>query len=737
MKILMTLMGLEIGGAETHVVELSKALKNMGHEIVVASNGGVYQKELEEYGIRHIKIPLHSKKPTCFIKSYFLLKKLFDNESFDIVHAHARIPAYICGLLAKKYSFRYVTTAHWVFKITPLWKKLANWGEKTIAVSDDIKEYLIKNYGVWSDNIFTTINGIDTVKFSKDTDWSDIKKEFSLNDDSYRILYVSRMDDSRSAVAFMTSSAMPEILKIKPNAELIIVGDGNDFERLKAHTDKINNTIGKEVIKLTGARVDINKFVASADAFVGVSRSALEAMATGIPVIIAGNEGYIGIFSEDKFKVSYDTNYCCRGCEPATTELVTRDLISIIKMTSEELVKVSEYNKKIIDTYYSAYAMAKDYNDMYSTLTPLRHYKHSDIIINGYYGYKNIGDEALLQAMIENIKECNPDSKLCILSANPKETSKRYLVNSINRYNLLKIYQEMKHAKVFISGGGSLLQDVTSTKSLVYYTSILKLAKKLGLKVMIYANGFGPINKSKNIEKVKNALLSADLISMRETESANMVKKLIPQIKVNVSADPAFCLNKANAKWSDRLVKKFNLDDGRKYFAISLREWSCNDPQIVEKTVEYCTEIISRYNIFPLLVAMQTSKDLSICNSIKTKLACNTPVIADITAKELISILEKVEFSVGMRLHFLMFSALAGAPVIALSYDPKVNSLIDYMGLDKKMSASDINVKELIDLTDIIIKNHDELSREITSQAINMKTLAKEDTKNILSMLDI
>lgn len=549
MKILMTLMGLEIGGAETHVVELSKALKNLGHEITVASNGGVYQKELEEYGIKHVKIPLHSKKPLCFVKSYYLLKKLFDNEQFDIVHAHARIPAYICGLLAKKYSFRYVTTAHWVFKITPLWKRLANWGEKTIAVSDDIKEYLIKNYEIWSDNITTTINGIDTVKFSKNTDWSDIKNEFTLEDDKYRILYVSRMDDSRSAVAFMTASAMPEILKVKPNAELIIVGDGNDFARLKAHTDKINEEIGRQVIKLTGGRVDINKFVASADAFVGVSRSALEAMATGIPVIIAGNEGYIGIFNESKFKISYDTNFCCRGCKAASTKLVTEDLIKIITMSDDELEEVSRYNKEIIDTYYSARAMAKDYDDMYSTLTPISHYTHSDIIINGYYGYKNIGDEALLQAMIENIKELYPDAKLCVLSSNPKETSKRYLVNSINRYNIIKVYREMKTAGVYISGGGSLLQDVTSTKSLVYYTSILKLAKKLGLKVMIFANGFGPINKKKNIDKVKNALNCADWISMREPESADIVKSFIPSINVNVSADPAFCLEKTDAKW--------------------------------------------------------------------------------------------------------------------------------------------------------------------------------------------
>ena len=115
MKILLVLMGLEIGGAETHIIELSKALARRGIEITVASNGGAYEKELQEAGIEHVKIPFHSKNPKCMFRAYKQLKALIFKKRFDVVHAHARIPAFLCSLLQSRYHFRFVTTAHWVF----------------------------------------------------------------------------------------------------------------------------------------------------------------------------------------------------------------------------------------------------------------------------------------------------------------------------------------------------------------------------------------------------------------------------------------------------------------------------------------------------------------------------------------------------------------------------------------------------------------------------------------------
>lgn len=735
MKILMALMGLEIGGAETHVVELSKALKKNGHEIVVASNGGVYQKELEEFGIRHINVPLHTKKPWLCYKSYRILSKLLKSEEFDIVHAHARIPAFICGLLAKKHKFRFVTTAHWVFKITPLWRRLANWGEKTIAVSDDIKDYLIENYGIWSDNISTTINGIDTQKFSKSADWSDIKTEFGLKEDKYRILYVSRIDEDRSAVAYMVAESMLEILKIRPNAELVIVGGGNDFDRLKVHVDEINAKIGYNAIIMTGARVDINKFVASSDAFVGVSRSALEAMATGIPVVIAGNEGYIGIFDETKFKVSYDTNYCCRGCIPATTDLIRKDLIKIATMTDDELKKIGQYNQSVINDYYSAGRMAHDYEDMYASLTPLQHYKHGEIIINGYYGYKNTGDDALLQAMIENIRNIYADAKITVLSASPEETETRYGVNSINRYNIFKIKKELKQSSLYISGGGSLLQDITSTKSLLYYTSMIRLAKRHNNKVIIYANGFGPINKKKNLDRVSKALNCADYISMREPESTASIRKILPNLEIVTSADPAFSLLPANPKWAKKLLAKYNIDSTKKYYAVSLRDWRYNDKNTVESIANFCKAMYDKHSLLPVFVTMQSTKDESITELVRRKLSFETTVIKTATARELISVMSEMTFSIGMRLHFLIFSANAGTPAIGLSYDPKINSLLEYIGCDSPVASSRIETNVLIDKAEAILLNRSTLSNSLKEKTMQMNSYNKIDAQKAIGLL--
>ena len=150
----MTLMRLEIGGAETHVLELSLELARKGFEVVVASGGGVYEEHLKAAGICHYTVPMYTKSPDKMLASLLALKKIIRDEKIDIVHAHGRIPAFLCGLLHPFMDFTFVTTAHWVFRTDRGLKYLSNWGEKVMAVSEDIKTYLMDNYGTDPKDIF-------------------------------------------------------------------------------------------------------------------------------------------------------------------------------------------------------------------------------------------------------------------------------------------------------------------------------------------------------------------------------------------------------------------------------------------------------------------------------------------------------------------------------------------------------------------------------------------------------
>ena len=135
MKILMATMGMNIGGAETHILELSKELKHQGHDVIIVSNGGVYVPEIEAAGIRHYQAPMHRRGFREMRRSRTILRDIISRERPDVVHAHARIPAFLCGSLQKRMGFPFVTTAHWVFDTSGILRYLTNWGQRTVAVS--------------------------------------------------------------------------------------------------------------------------------------------------------------------------------------------------------------------------------------------------------------------------------------------------------------------------------------------------------------------------------------------------------------------------------------------------------------------------------------------------------------------------------------------------------------------------------------------------------------------------
>ena len=756
MKVLMTTMQLDIGGAETHIVELSKALARRGTEVMVASNGGAYVKELEDAGIRHFKVELNRKSPLSLFRSYKALKEIILKTKPDVVHAHARIPGFLCGILHKRLNFRFVTTAHWVFTTRFPFNLLTNWGERSLAVSDDIKTYLTENYGVCPEDIRVTINGVDTDKFSDNIDYSDVAQEFGMECGKTRIVYVSRMDIDRSLAAHKLIEAVPELFEKIPDLEVVIVGGGNDFEPVKNEAESVNIRLGKRVIITTGSRTDINKFAASGDVFVGVSRAALEAMASKKPAIIAGNEGYIGIFDESKLQVSIDTNFCCRGLLETTTEKLRDDILKILGDGKEDYRKVlGEYSLETVKKYYSVDTMADDALKMYvsainntlinetliSEESGKRDYsleKPLNIAISGYYGFQNSGDDSILTAMVKDLKSACPRASITVLSKNPQETLRIYGVNAINRFNFFKIYRLFKRTNLLLSGGGSLIQDVTSSKSLYYYLSIILMAKLCGAKVMLYANGIGPVTKAKNLKYVRAAFEKADYITLRENDSLDELLRIAPQYdRYKVTADPVFTALAAEGVAVDNALTDAGLNKDDKFFVVSVRSWKALDKDFENKICEFSERVYSLYKIKPLIVPMQKTFDKDISERMASLMTVPFGLSSGGYPLDLmIGIIKRAEFVLGMRLHSLIYAAKAGVPSIALDYDPKVSAAMKSFGLNFFQNVENIDAQKLLDFAEEILENRNELCDRLSEKSKELQTLAMENTKIAIELLN-
>ena len=757
MRVLMATMQLDIGGAETHIVELSKALSKMGVEVLVASNGGAYVKELEEAGIKHFKVELNRKTPGAVRRSYRQLEKIILENRVDVVHAHARIPGFLCGLLKKKHNFRFVTTAHWVFSTKFPFNLLTNWGDRSLAVSDDIKQYLIDNYGIAGENIKVTINGVDTDKFSKNTDFSDIAREFDFGQNKTRIVYVSRMDIDRSFAAHKLIEATPEVLKKVPDLEVVIVGGGNDYEPIRTEAEEMNRRLGQRVIITTGPRTDINKFAASAQVFVGVSRAALEAMAAEKPAIIAGNEGYIGIFDRDKLQVSIDTNFCCRGCEMTTAEGLARDLLTLLGEGGDELcARLGEYSLETVKKYYSVETMARDALSMYVSIIKdegfpqdpdkemedigkylicPRGKRDVDVVLSGYYGFSNSGDDAILEAIITQLRDACPNISITVLSNTPKETSAMYGVNSVDRFDFFALRKLLARTKLLISGGGSLIQDVTSTKSVLYYLTVIKMAKHFGAKVMLYANGIGPVNKTKNRRAVAKALRDVDCITLRESSSKEELCAIMGgDVAATVTADPVFGLEGCGDDMVENTISMAGVSMDDKFFVLSVREWKTMDADAVAKLCDFSKAVYERFGIKPFVIPMQKARDREISMKIHENLPFGI-YGEGFSPKVMMSIIKRAQFVVGMRLHTLIYATKAGVPSIALDYDPKVDAVMKYVGIDFTQKVENIDTNVLLGYVDEIIERYDEITDKIKHKSDELSALAHKNTEMAIELI--
>jgi polysaccharide pyruvyl transferase CsaB len=667
MKILMALMGLDIGGAETHVVELSRELTRQGHEIVIASNGGAYVPELEKDGIRHALVPMHQRSGVDMAKSLRLLEQLIRREQPDLVHAHARIPAFLCGILQKKLHFPFITSAHWVFEVTPLLRLMTNWGDRTVAVSPDIRTYLMENYQVPADRIHVTINGIDTETFSPNT--AGPAEDFGFCGGPV-IGLVSRLDESRALAAKVLVAIAPQLHQARPDLDILIVGGGDQFDEISQSAAAANRACGREVVHLTGPRTDIPLLVSLCTMCVGVSRAALEAMSAGKPVILAGNEGYTGIFSEENLEISQKTNFCLRGCPMITEEALLRDLLDLLGRSSEELEALGKFGRQVILEQYSVRRMAQDYLAAYQQLlhpvTPIK------AVISGYYGYHNLGDDGILWAIHRQLEALPRPVELTVLSRRPKETAQKYGLRAVPRFSPAGLLRAISRCDVLIFGGGSLLQDRTSARSLGYYLGVLRLAQLLKKPVFLYANGIGPLDRPGSGRRVAKTLSRCQAITLRDWDSLEELRSM--GLSAQVTGDPAFALTPVEKSQARQALQDFGVPENAALVGISVRQAQGLKAAEFARLGDRIYQKLGREVVF---LVMQDPEDRALSREIQEKMEAPSYLVETPNRPEtMLGIIGCLDALVSLRLHTLIFAAKQRVPMVGCVYDPKVASFL-------------------------------------------------------------
>ncbi|WP_061810704.1 polysaccharide pyruvyl transferase CsaB [Rossellomorea vietnamensis] len=355
-------------------------------------------------------------------------------------------------------------------------------------------------------------------------------------------------------------------------------------------------------------------------------------------------------------------------------------------------------------------------------------------VISGFYGLGNTGDEAILEAIIDNLREEFENPDITVFSLSPQKTAEEHNVKSVyrawRRENKEKV-KALKEADLLISGGGGLLQDAYPTKFLFgplpYYLLIVLLAKLCNTKVMFFSQGIGPVTSGwgKFLMKLANF---ADFITVRDQYSKELLHKLgVKKPETVVTSDIVFAFK---AKDDDICIKSLPLKGDEKMVAVSVRPWFDRIQQF-EQMAQVLDRLIQEEGVTPVFVPMEGHHDVDASEKVMSYMTQPEKTIMlgkDFTPNQYLNFIGECEMTIGMRLHALIFSTLKGIPHIGFSYDKKVESLLKRSGMWKYSADLDnIDVNQVTENAKTILHNREAESLTVKQNAEGMRNEAKRN----------
>ena len=708
MKVIHLISGGDVGGAKTHVLSLLHGLSKTEHIRLVCFVEGQFAREARELGIDTV---VYSQKN--IMKIINILVKMIKEEKFQILHCHGS-RANLMGILLRAWvKVPIVTTVHSDYRLDYLgrpWQRITYGTINTycvrrirnhICVSDSMADMLICR-GFNAQNIFTLYNGVDVHKTTLPVNRSEYFRKYGLDVGSEDVVFgiAARLSAVKDIATLIRAFAQAQMSC--PNIRLLIAGDGelrDELEQMALEYCSFGSVAFAGWINNTDdfyQAIDINMLTSLSEGFPyalpeggRMSCATISSRVGGVPALI--EHGVTGLLFE-------------AGDVKTLTD-------QMVKLASDKELRLHLGNALFEKTSkeFSLEAMVKKQMDIYRVL--LRRFKRSvgsrdGVLICGAYGKGNAGDDSILEAVLNQLRDIDPDMPIHVLSRNPKETSCRYRVRAVHTFHFLRFIARMKKTKLYISGGGSLIQDATSTRSLRYYLANISLAKRCGNEVLMYGCGIGPVNNRRNRKKAGRVIdRNVDLITLREEGSVEELRTMgVFTPPIRVTADPALLIEPEKSSSVSRYMSEQGLDPFGRYAMFVLRPWKGFEDK-ASVFAQTAQKLYDQHGLTPVFLALEPGKDMRCSQSVSAMVDCPSFVLpAPQDGHMIVGLMGRMQVVVSMRLHALIFGSGQGIPLVGVVYDPKVSGFLDYLGQKHYVSLEDVSLDEMFALVESAIE---------------------------------
>jgi polysaccharide pyruvyl transferase CsaB len=304
------------------------------------------------------------------------------------------------------------------------------------------------------------------------------------------------------------------------------------------------------------------------------------------------------------------------------------------------------------------------------------------VVISGYYGFGNLGDEAILEVLLNDLRSLVPAEDIVVLSANPMQTHSTFAVHAVDRWDAQNFFALLNNSRLLISGGGGLFQDVRSPGSAIYYGAQIVTARWLGVPVLIYAQGIGPLNTVIGKVAARSSFACATKILLRDDESVRLVRRNW-LLDAERTADPVWALEQSDLPASTRaFMDSLKAEAGSNLLiGLSLRESVyMSESQLVD--LANCLHEQTPPGAIFLCLPLQADQDAKVLETVAGALRAQGRDVRFLRPEPLkrpsqwLNLMSYFSVVVGMRLHALIMALKVGVPVVGINYDPKVQRLL-------------------------------------------------------------